>query len=133
MTNREILTKAIEKAIASGWLPYFATFDTYMTKDNIVLRYPEGVSSVNFDYHMEGHVIGVSGYNLEPFTIIFNHDFAKALWPKHSWKSRDDGLCGSCGNGFAYTAQTGFDCWKEHLQQMVIAEDLIKYLGEHLE
>lgn len=54
----------------------------------------------------------------EPFSIIFNHDFAKALWGKEDRQFRSIG---------GWT-----QAWKYHLQQMVIAEEPIKYLGENI-
>jgi len=46
--------------------------------------------------------------------IIFNHDFAKALW------------------GTDLTNVEGYQqaAWAHHLQEMVIADDSIKYLRE---
>jgi len=52
----------------------------------------------------------------QPFETIFNHDFAKAFWGEHD-------------NQMAMTAQPN---WQYHLQQMVIADDPIKYLGENI-
>lgn len=59
--------------------------------------------------------------------IIFDHDFAKALWGDnlnvteqiHHWASGD-------------VTRAMLKNWQLYLQQMVIAEDPIKYLGEHL-
>ena len=53
---------------------------------------------------------------------IFTHDFAKALWntPMHSTTEVN-----------FYTAN-GLSEWQHHLQQMVISDDPIQYLGEHL-
>lgn len=50
--------------------------------------------------------------------IIFLHDFAKALWgeQEQDW------------DGEGYTTPD----WQYHLQQMVIAEDPIAYLGENM-
>jgi hypothetical protein len=58
--------------------------------------------------------------------FIFNHNFAKALWgEKHDalkeWRKEIPDLPKPTSMG-----------WKYHLQQMVIAPDPIKYLGEHL-
>jgi hypothetical protein len=48
--------------------------------------------------------------------VIFNHSFAKALW----------------GESTQQAYGPDFDGWEYHLQQMVIAPDPIKYLGDHL-
>lgn len=52
--------------------------------------------------------------------LIFNHDFAKSLWIPG-----DETLEG-------YTSEDN-PLWQVHLQMMVIADDPIKYLGEHLD
>lgn len=54
--------------------------------------------------------------------FIFNHDFAKALWGE--W-SREE-LKAEYHNIYE------LEPWQYHLQQMVIAEDPIKYLGENI-
>ena len=90
MSNQEILTKAIQKAIAAGWKPKSWSRDT--------------IRSFMIDY--------------KPEQYIFNHDFAKALWGEE------------IPNPERYDIEQ--TAWSYHLQQMVIAEDAIKYLGEHL-
>lgn len=56
------------------------------------------------------------------FNLICSHDFAKALWGigSNGWDKINK-------DGKAYT-----DHWQYHLQQMVISDDPIKYLGETL-
>lgn len=59
-----------------------------------------------------------------PNDYIFNHLFAKALW-------------GYGEVDFSNTNNAGevehIVPWQYHLQQMVLASDPIKYLGEHLD
>ena len=67
---------------------------------------------------------------LECPVIIFNHDFAKALWGNVPLYT---GPFMRVGN----TSIEPKEClsataWKYHLQQMVIADDPIQYLGQHL-
>ena len=97
MTNQQILTKAIQKAIEGGWDAPFASIETFLNW----------------------------GGKLEQF--IFNHDFAKALWGKI--RVDVDGVYIGTAPGFKQYVEP----WKIHLQQMVTAEDPIKYLGEHLD
>lgn len=52
-------------------------------------------------------------YSYSVNDIIYNHGFAKALWGDH------------------LATQTK-QAWQYHLQQMVVADDPIKYLGENL-
>lgn len=119
MTDQEILTIAIEKAITGGWegLPH--------------------VSAANYLAILKQRRTTKE----EWYPVIFNHDFAKALW-------------GGKRIGGAYTANGShralnhaqalaiwklyddfgwFAAWQVHLQQMVVADEPIKYLGEHLD
>ncbi len=101
MTNQEILTKAIQKAIDGGFVLF--------THANNWSEY----EIVNGDYAK-----WLIGMRSTP-QLIFNHDFAKALWGEGS-----NGYDRINKNGKAYT-----DHWQYHLQQMVIADDPIAYLG----
>ena len=105
MSHAEILTKAIEKALKAGWKT----------------KWGEKLD--------DSHVQWRNRIIDEPELFIFNHNFAKALWgeepyAKHyymfedgtHWRERDDRLPN----------------WSWHLQQIVIADDPIKYLGENL-
>lgn len=91
MTDQQILEKAIKKATDGGW--------------RLALPTRAPITGLLADYHFEQQ-------NWR--NIIFNHDFAKALWG------------GMPINQFPLLA------WEFHLQQMVIADDPIRYLGEHL-
>lgn len=127
MTNQEILEKAIQKAIDGGW-----NGKQYLT-------------------WMREEFFGGGGFN-DYASVIFSHDFAKALWgelrdvsgykhylegeyfndptvEEYKQLSEDDREYKS----WSYYAPV-FDKlgWRFHLQQMVIADDPIKYLGENL-
>lgn len=116
MSNQQILEKAIQKAIDNKWdveltdiLQEMQTWTSYRGQ----FSYPSG--------------------------LLFNHDFAKALWGEiHSMKrhgatrfSPEGSIhCSNCG----VSSSSEIDhCWQYHLQQMVIADDPIKYIGEHLD
>lgn len=105
MTDKDILEKAIQKAIDGGWTKQGLTDEGKMhfTENGIVVDWLRG---------------GRDFTSIE--TIIFNHDFAKALWgDEMRWQE----------DGENSRLQTNY---KYHLQQMVIADDPIKYLGENL-
>jgi hypothetical protein len=53
--------------------------------------------------------------------IIFRHSFTKALW--------GDGQMGKLPK---HGLRVGVSGWQMHLQQMVIADDPIKYLGDNI-
>lgn len=147
MTNKEILEKAIQKAIDGGWKVTNSTMDT-----------PEKI--------MGWYAYPDSWYDSYSNLFIFNHDFAKALWgeevrtqydshyipargypgepiPKEDIK--DDKIlknwdCTRCGAPWK-KCLAGTPCnlivkgntgYKYHLQQMVISEDPIKYLGDNI-
>lgn len=121
MSNKEILEKAIQKAIDGGWQPFEFGKPTRIMKwhgdhmINIAIVFPLHKDEVEWVRELEG--------------IIFNHDFAKALW------GGDKVLMGSAPNHLEEdgTLWLGGELWKYHLQHMVIADDPIKYLGEHLD
>jgi hypothetical protein len=58
--------------------------------------------------------------------IIFNHDFAKALWGDDLWWIAKPGKSGE------HRQELQVPAWQIHLQQMVIAEDPIQYLEENI-
>lgn len=104
MSNKEILTKAIQKALDNKWVGEWN--DPGVSNPKAVLDWYEVESlSTNFD-----------NYKL----FIFNHDFAKAVFGDGPYYRFD-------GDTLDTPRQ-----WQYHLQQMVIADDPIKYLGEHL-
>jgi len=105
MTHQEILTKAIEKAIASGWDVDLETVLPEMRKM----------------WSLYG--LQYTGYN----GLLFSKDFAKALWGDKLTNVFIQ--CPNCRRRVKDYFPTG---WQYHLQKMVIAEDPIAYLGEHL-
>lgn len=106
MTNQEILIKAIEKAVAGGWVDG----DAAMSQLSVT---PEWALGSQIPFVM---------------SIIFNHDFAKALW--------GDELQFPFAHWMRYRKIDHQDnripAWQHHLQQMVIADDPIEYLGENV-
>jgi len=108
MNNQQILEKAIQKAIDGGWDKFgYETFTAeffakYAFEETPLHRWEQ---------------------------IIFNHDFAKALWPE--WSS-DVYSVSYHSNKTDKQTIVDIPAWQYHLQQMVIAEDPIKYLGANL-
>lgn len=123
MSNQEILEKAIKKAIDGGWkFPFGAnTYEIHKyikaQPESIAFGLREGWQDDDDPGHLEGH------WSIQE--LIFNHDFAKALWgEKHS---AHEGQFVDGAHGMRWIPD-----WQYHLQQMVIADDPIKYLGDHL-
>lgn len=125
MKHKEILTKAIEKAIAGGWLKKI--FED-ASEWKVINSYPRMFLSIHqenpraFDDYIE-----TKFYVTE---IIFDHWFAKALWSTHNHYSM--GNMRSDGKGI-YGHINHLVDWQYHLQRMVIAEDPVAYLGENLD
>lgn len=113
MTNQEILTKAIQKAIDGGW---------------------EGLASPVSDFGSLEEAIEWHTIVLDKKEVIFNHDFAKALWGEPYFMNRQEfkeaGYRGSMGGG-AIDLKKGAG-WMYHLQEMVVADDPIAYLGQNM-
>ena len=103
MTKQQILERAVAKAKANGW------------------KKPEGVM-------IEA---AVNGWNAPH--IIYDHGFAKALWgeeqaPTNIYKTKTTIL----SDRRPLTELSTFPAWQYHLQQMVIADDPLKYLNENI-
>jgi hypothetical protein len=119
MTNQEILEKAIQKAISNGYPEnkFKVGQDRGATEEYIIYFGEAG----NYRYR--------SSYRL-----IFSHDFAKALWGEQETSSSTPEehrgqYTGASGDYGAWVTKDG---WQHHLQQMVIADNPIKYLGENI-
>lgn len=115
MTNQEILEKAIQKAIDGGWKPDFTwplTFSMTVEEDGICKWVKDSE-----DEHQEVW---------QPVeAIIFNHDFAKALWGE-DWANFYAGQSGD-------TISMAVPNWKGHLANMVVAPgNPVKYLGKNI-
>lgn len=111
-TNQEILTKAIRKAIDGGWTGW-----SWPSSADLLKWRWEDYDRVYSDGDYEDY----ETINVE--AVIFNHDFAKALWGTEEM---------SAGDLYEYGPYTR-TYWKHHLKQMVVSPDPIKYLGEHLD
>lgn len=122
MTNQEILTKAIQKAIDGGWEEILNT-ETWKVDKH--LR-----TSISMCSPYTGNEI-YGRYEWQE--IVYRHDFAKALWG--DWDIVETGKLynsdGTLDSGQTITAFAG-KIWQYHLQNMVIADDPIAYLGEHI-
>lgn len=138
MSNKEILERAIKKAVDGGWEPFEFGSPTRIMKwendhmVNIAVTFPVDGGDVEWVRELEG--------------IIFNKDFAKALWGE-DWHM-NVGLetqrlqeCTDCNQrGFSWHREEPnpysnywIYCWQFHLQWMVVADDPMKYLGDNIE
>lgn len=110
--NRKlILEQAIQKAIDGGW---------NATLDGSTLR---KIGSEGKPYAW----IGAATWGSKD--LIFSHDFAKALWGEELFAEEFDSPIPRFPEAKKLDIRP---VWQYNLQQMVIAEDPIKYLGDHI-
>lgn len=156
MNNEEILTKAIQKAIDGGWdifqhrkdtvPPWYVVAGGQMPTPKVVEAWvPKNsllICGVDQDYYFVWE------------HILFNHDFAKALWGEETerfWECPNYDECYHRIEWYKHN-ETQMHCpadgrkvkdvthskpvyeqkWADQLQQMVIAGDPIKYLGDNI-
>ena len=137
MTNKEILEKAIQKALEGGWNSgAMVEFDARNpNRDGIYFSgwYSDLVRNKEHGNMPADAVFVPRTDNLEVSKLIFDHDFAKALWG-----SDQDAA------GFGYRHNIGepdeevFDFamkapkWKIKLALMAIADDPIDFLRDNI-
>lgn len=122
MNNQEILEKAIQKAIDGGWEQDLVWIHgNTKDKSGVVSKFLGSTELVGMHLH----------YNYDDFIciaeLIFNHDFAKALWGEG-----DSNYYQHTMLNMVSIHEDSIPDWQYRLQQMVVAEDPIAYLGEHL-
>lgn len=113
MSNKKILTKAIKKAIDNGWLSErgYAPFN--------YVEFPKDVAILLF-FGNDSEDDHFSGFDSSE-QLIFDHDFARALWTGQ--------IADAIDKSGTYIVE---QAWQYHLQQMVLADNPIKYLGENI-
>lgn len=116
--NPEILKTAIERAIEAGW-SYLGTPDNGWGFD-------AGQWHVVHNYLCIYH-FKMADTHIHYSQILFNHDFARAIWGEDNYPVSVRGSV-NLTNRVMYTP-----AWMIHIQQMVIAEDPIRYLGDNIE
>lgn len=116
MSDKEILEKAIngkwrptETPSSNGWIISWVNDHTIGLQNATVKN---DTASIHYTL------------TLNIYELIFSHDFAKSIWPEPT--SKRYMFFKALASDYSFR-------WQYHLQQMVIASDPIKYLGEHLD
>jgi len=143
MTNEQILAKAIKKAIDNEWKPLYQ------------FRHHQGLEEAESwevtPWSISWLRAGCIKIQQSVESLIFNHDFAKALWGEETERFWECPLCNYRFEWYKHNESQQFcpedgrkvkdvtkprpvweQNWADHLQQMVIADDSIQYLGENL-
>lgn len=110
LADMDILQKAVTKAIHNGWNEALIEDEWHIHGGRMAGRYDMCVPKVDQPV-----------YHCDIAAVLFDHGFAKALWHNPPY-----GLDPVIDDDWQ-------EPWKTRLQEMVIAENPIKYLGEHLE
>jgi hypothetical protein len=123
MTDQEILTKAIQKAVANGWSMFGYRQDGETVWD---VTFPTLIVQ-NVDE--DGNCEAIDNYRVSE--VIFNHAFAQALWGSEP-------TCQACGDPKAFRwchcdGYLSLQAWQYHLQHMVLDPQPVQYLAQFLE
>lgn len=125
MTDKEVLERCIEKAIDGGWKGAkwcMLDGDWLGSPPKIEVVDPFGIDA-HFRYTTGG--VNIEQHDIPLEHVIFNLDFAKALWKGHYSK-------GTQPYGVPKLEKDIWE-WRYHLQQLAITEDRIDYLRKWLE
>lgn len=137
-----IMSKAVEEAISNGWsdIP-----EKWRDKWYIGCRNMMGRLFILLD--ITKHEAEMSFAYLEPFSVkelYLGHNFAKALWGEEKVVTiiEEEPYVGTHGEFIGSKVDYPYDegasieitstAWRYHLQEMVVADDPIKYLGENI-
>lgn len=176
MDKKEILEKAIQKAIDGGWTTvgrnYWYVCEVCEKENETLNTFRRDRAGVKYEFNkhcgshgnklvrrevqnhwfvsngaigggLSFHVsypnmrnlkdgVRSTGLSIPIYELIFNHDFAKAIWRESMNTDKTFvKLDTPQKNGREYLLNVKPN-WKYHLQQMVIAEDPLKYLGDNL-
>jgi len=117
MSKQEILEKAIEKAEKNGWAKNYKIKMTWLNDDG-TRRITAKITIDDWDTYAP---------------IIFDHGFAKALWGDELHQETFI-VPKELSKRFAGANYLDVKpMWQYHLQQMVLSDDPIKYLGDNLD
>jgi hypothetical protein len=137
MNKQEVLTKAIGRAIAGGWHMFYPKIIKFSTMvDSWGVDVGSDTKHIQFwlNWRPNSHPetrFEHFGCSIEK--VIFDHDFAKALFGEpyvmsHK-EAKEAGYMGGGGQMIDLVKGAG---WQYHLQRMVVAENPIQYLADNM-
>lgn len=123
MTNKEILQKAIEKALKNS----------YQLDKGLLNQNYESIAEM-CEYYKDGYLIadtvdGCESYLYSIRDIIFSHEFAKTFWGLRKIRISlyDNGIIKKTNDECSL-----IETWKYHLQQMILEKEPLKYIERFL-
>ena len=113
MSDKELIEYLIGKAVKNGWQPLLI--------DNSVLGWEvnEQATRVIFKYRNQDREAPIVEWSV--FGVIYNHEFAQALWGYDTWAHFREGISEDTIGG-------NFLNWKGHLANMVVHPEPLTYL-----
>lgn len=128
MNKAATLEKVIRKAIDRGWKPGWQDRRPVVSWDvDYSADFDEGEGVMIIGYHAKSNA---SRWFFPLRELIYNHDFAKALWGVDAWVHRCDTTTVE-GEEVA-RPYCSLPLWEYHLQAMVTSPDPLKYLQENM-
>lgn len=118
MTTSDKLELAIQKATDNGFIHHGRDGDYKILEAKCTL--PGKVSIIWKSVDSDTRISETLNWE----AVVYNHDFAKALWGEHTETMTVQ------NNTLNVKQVIDMNGWRYHLQMMVIADDPIKYLGE---
>ncbi len=118
MNNKDILQKAIEKAVENGW-DNKGMFD----HEDFDYEYDDSFGGMVWAWWKGREMGEPADHKIPPETIFFSHDFAKAFW-----KEPTEVLIEKAAGHEVY----GIADWEYHLKQLAVAEDRLAYLEQFI-
>lgn len=123
LEEARILLSAINKAELNGYNNLDALTAATLVKNSLVSYINSFEESLYFGKWNSDSVLRID-WNWSYRAILFNHDFAKALW--------GDKLVCYCKTKVGHCEESYIPIYKFHLMEMAILENPIFYLKEYI-
>ena len=130
MTDKEIVRKAIDKAIANGW-----DFSDYSITVNAMKAGKwiyESVIFIIFSHSFLRAFFGEELITMRRIKKYTNPDILSALSIRYQNQNNEATAAYYCNQWYNYEGKQILYMWQYHSQQMILEENRIKYLEKFL-
>ena len=110
-----ILKKAMKVAHKNGWMSQYEEIRSIDLHDKSIGFYGKKGRS------LEGLVLDIS-------ELLFQHEFAEALWGNYLLCIMCGSLSGKCKHNELFCLES----WQYHLQQLVLEDNRLSYIGRFI-
>jgi hypothetical protein len=130
LSDKEVLQKAIEKALDKGWKKSYREGRVYDEWKYFMINDSQFKAN---DYYISFPKTSAFEYGMSFMDIIFSNDFAKAFWGEEiAHYTSVDVMRGYHPKIRLYQERWEVEEYKYHLQQMVLEENPINYLRKFI-